>query len=274
MGSKGLKAHWGLTTVLAVVLTVASALATLSEKPKKLSAQEILEQYSRAVGGPDAMRQFISRAAGGKVTRRGEVAAPFYIAATPRALAVICQFQEFQFRQVYDGSESFFYPHFTGSESRFEDQFRKMLASGLMLNGIELYNALLNPRPDYALEASGNGKVSGRPTYVVDVKQNRRRLAQLHFDAETFFWLRTDFGTVRPLESIGGGTAGQEVPFYIETSDYRPVDGVMLPFRIKQSVPYPLAGGVERRTYGELTVTIDQYQHNVDLDPAFFAKPK
>jgi hypothetical protein len=29
---------------------------------------------------------------------------------------------------------------------------------------------------------------------------------------------------------MGGGIEGLEVPFYVETSDYRAVDGAMLPF--------------------------------------------
>lgn len=73
---------------------------------------------------------------------------------------------------------------------------------------------------------------------------------------------------------MGGGTEGLEVPFYVETSDYRAVDGAMLPFLITQSVPNPIAGGIATTPYGELKATIGEYHHNVDLDPAIFAKPK
>jgi hypothetical protein len=57
------------------------------------------------------------------------------------------------------------------------------------------------------------------------------------------------------------------VDFYVETSDFREVDGVKLPFKFEQVVTYPI---LTQKRVGTLTGTIVEYRHNVEIDPKMF----
>ena len=51
--------------------------------------------------------------------------------------------------------------------------------------------------------------------------------------------------------------------FYFETSDFRTVDGVKLPFKFEQGVTYT----IQLKKVGTLSGTIVEYRHDVTIDP-------
>lgn len=55
-----------------------------------------------------------------------------------------------------------------------------------------------------------------------------------------------------------------DVDFYIETSDFRTVDGVKLPFKFEQVATYPI---LQQRLVGTITGVVKQYIHNLNIDP-------
>ena len=57
------------------------------------------------------------------------------------------------------------------------------------------------------------------------------------------------------------------VDFYFETSDFRTVDGVKLPFKFEQVVTYPI---IQLKQVATVSGTIVEYRHNVTIDPKMF----
>jgi hypothetical protein len=179
---------------------------------------------------------------------------------------------------TYDGQSSIFRPAFTRATSVtsvIETKYREMLASGLMFNGISLYNLLVSNKPnDPKFEARGIKKVKGQDAYVVELKQGQG-LLRLYFDVKDFMWIRTDFGTVTMQKQMGAfsndavphAEDDTTVDFYFETSDFRPVEGVKLPFKFVQVVTMPI---LKQKTAGTITGTITEYKHNIDIDPKMF----
>jgi hypothetical protein len=57
------------------------------------------------------------------------------------------------------------------------------------------------------------------------------------------------------------------VDFYFDTSDFRDVEGVKLPFKFEQVVTYPI---ITQKRVGTLSGMIVEYRHNVTIDPKMF----
>jgi hypothetical protein len=63
------------------------------------------------------------------------------------------------------------------------------------------------------------------------------------------------------------GEDEMSVDFYFDTSDFRDVEGVKLPFKFEQVVTYPI---ITQKRVGTLSGTIVEYRHNVTVDPKMF----
>jgi hypothetical protein len=57
------------------------------------------------------------------------------------------------------------------------------------------------------------------------------------------------------------------VDFYIETSDFREVDGLKLPFKFVQAVLYPI---LKQCPVGVITGIVPEHKHNIEIDPKMF----
>ncbi len=262
---------------LLLLLTSAISVAPASNDKKSLTAAEIISKHIAALGGKEKLGQLKTRAALGTVKRENEPASRIVIAseATGR-LAVIYKFEQYDWRLNYNGTKAAMRPILSRELSVVTDKYQEMLASGLMFNGISLYNLLTEPESnDVKFEAKGTKNLHGRPAYIVEVRGRNVAPMRLYFDAQDFMWVRTDYGNVTIKKYQGPFTndvvshADDDiiVDFYIETSDFREVDGVKLPFRFEQVVTSPI---LRQRLVGTLTGTILEYRHNIDIDPKFY----
>ena len=55
--------------------------------------------------------------------------------------------------------------------------------------------------------------------------------------------------------------------FYVETTDFKEIDGVKLPFKIEIVATAPL---LKHASVGTIVATISEYRHNVAIDPKMF----
>ena len=125
------------------------------------------------------------------------------------------------------------------------------------------------------MEAKGTKKVKGRPAHVVELRRGKGGAVRLYFDAENFMWLRTDFGRAevsRQMRAftndvVGQGADENAIDFYVETTDFRDVDGLKLPFRFEMVVTAPI---LREKSSGTIVGSVREYQHNVAIDPAMF----
>jgi len=246
---------------------------------KKLTGDEIVAKHLEAVGGKELLSKFKTRIAVGIVKKENDPESQFAIMSeAPNRLSVFYNFITYDLRVVYDGSDAGIRPLPPRQLSKFTDKYQEMAASGLMFNSMSLYNLLAGDAlANLKFEAKGMKKVGGRQAYVVQVKPGKGTTMKLYFDAEDFMWVRTDYGRAtldKPAraftnEALGNPQSNDEltVDFYIETSDFRDVDGVKLPFKFVQVLTKPY---LRQSDVGTITGTIREYQHNVKIDAKMF----
>ncbi len=250
---------------------------SLSSAQQSMTASEIINKHLAAVGGKDKLARIKTRVAIGTVKKETEAAAELAIfSELPNRMSANYRFEKYDWRLRYDGSKAVFFPPISRKLYVITDKFSEMLASGLMFNSVTVSNVLTEGESNgVKFEAKGIKKLHGRPAYVVEAKYGKGEAARLYFDAENFMWLRTDYGHVTVSKQMGAFTndvvshAEDEIgiDFYIETSDFRDVDGIKLPFKFEQVVTYPI---LQQKVVGTITGTIKSYAHNVPIDAQSF----
>jgi outer membrane lipoprotein-sorting protein len=107
----------------------------------------------------------------------------------------------------------------------------------------------------YALELVGTDKSAGVATYHLKITRSSGRPQDLYLNADTMLESRMT------TEVEQGGRKGVAS---IEFSNYKPVEGIMVPFTIRQSFDGQLIG----------EVMYDTIQFNVPVDDGLFRMPK
>ena len=103
------------------------------------------------------------------------------------------------------------------------------------------------------LTVKGKEKVGDKEAYLVEATPSEGKTEKLYFDVKSGLLIRHD----AERESAQGAALIQT---YFE--DYREVDGVKVPFTIRQVNPA-----------FEMSIKVDEVKHNVEIDDAKFAKP-
>ena len=267
---------WGTLFVLSIFGLSADTIA--SHGQQSLTAAEIITKHLAAVGGRQALAGFKSRVAIGTVKKENDPEFRMAIVSeAPNRVSAIYVFENYDWHLTYDGNKALVSGiRFPRELSPLQEKYQEMLTSGLMFNSISLYNILIDSESYGAkLEAKGTKKIKGRPTYVVEIKRAKAAPARLYFDAESFMWIRTEYGSASVSKPTGQFTNavvphGEDewsVDFYFDTSDFREVDGVKLPFKFEQVITYPV---LRQKKSGTISGTITEYQHNVPIDPKMF----
>lgn len=264
-------------TICSLIFLLAySSTAFARDDKESLTAEQIIEKHITAVGGKDALSKIKTRVAEGTVRKDNENAAKVYIMSElPNRVTAFYAFEKFDWVMIYDGNTSHFRPIIPGAGGIFASKYQEIMTSGFMFNSISLYCLLLDSNSQIAYKAKGTKKVNGKEAYIVEAKPKKGDVMKLYFDKETFFWVRTDLGQAKYSKPQGGFTndvvnRSQDeliVDFYFETSDFREVDGVKLPFKFEQVATAPI---LKQRTVGTIVGTITEYKHNIPIDPKMF----
>lgn len=97
-------------------------------------------------------------------------------------------------------------------------------------------------------------KIADRDAYILTFTPPTGPSSRLWVDAESYLPIKAsvtiDSPETGPLEQV------------VEFSDFRDVDGIKVPFQLKNS-----------NTMQTFTVTVTKIEHNVKIDPALFVKP-
>lgn len=265
----------GVALFAFLTLLITSAALSADEKPQ-ISGVEIITRHLQAIGGKEALGKIKSRVAIGIAKKDSDASVPVAIMSeAPNRVSAIYQFEGFNWQLSYDGGKATFRPAISRGSSVVVQKYEEMLASGTMFNSISLYNVLNAAESDTTkFEAKGTKKLKGRTAYVVDLKQNKGQPVHLYFDADTFMWIRSEYGSVRITKDLGTftnavGSKDEEstIDFYVETSDFKEVDGVKLPFKLELVATAPI---LKQRNVGTIITTINEYRHNVKIDPKMF----
>jgi len=245
------------------------------EKPQ-MSGAEIINKHLQAAGGRESIAKLKSRVAIGIAKKDSDAAVPVAIMSeAPNRVSAIYQFEGFNWQLSYDGNKPIFRPTISRAAGIVMHKYEEMLTTGTMFNSISLYNVLLAGESDARkFEAKGTKKVKGRNAYVVEMKEGKSQPVRLYFDAENFMWVRSEYGSVRITRDLGAFSNDVKshdeestIDFYVETWDFKEVDGVKLPFKLEMVATAPI---LKQKNVGAIVTTISEYRHNVPIDSKMF----
>ncbi|MEK6284445.1 MAG: caspase family protein [Acidobacteriota bacterium] len=218
-----------------------------------LTVDQILDRYLQAVGGKAAIEKATTRVAKGsyvQIQGTTNIAGSFEnYAKAPNKVATIMESQQYgKVQQIFDGTVSWIKNVRGGAYQisgeglarvkRESDFYREV-------NMRELYPTMKLIRKD---------KVGDRETYVIEAVPHEGTPDTIYFDAQSGLLVRLD----GVIEAQKGKPAYTEIYF----EDYREVDGLKLPFTMRQSGP----------GYN-ITIKLYEIKHNVPVDDAKFKKP-
>jgi hypothetical protein len=260
--------------LLPVMLLISPHL--IGAEQTQMTGVEIVNKHLQAIGGKEALAKIKSRVAIGIAKKESDAAVPVAIMSeAPNRVSAIYQFQGYNWQLSYDGTKSLFRPTISRSSSVVIKKYEEMLESGTMFNDVSLYNILINGDSN-AIEftAKGTKKVRGRPAYLVEMRRAKTQPISLYFDTENFMWVRTEYGSMRLTQDLGAFTNARvskdqesTVDFYVETSDFKDVSGIKLPFKIEIVATAPI---LTQKNVGSIITTISEYRHNIAIDPKMF----
>jgi len=270
-----MRKYLGLSILILGILNAPNGFS--ADEPQSLTATQIVSKHLQAIGGKEAVGRLTSRVAIGTVKKESEPDAQMAIMSEgPDRVSAVYVFKDYTWQLTYDHGKVIFRPAISKEGSLVEKKYREMLTTGAMFNNISLYNILLQPESDdVKFEAKGTKKVKNRAAYVVELRRAKMPPLLLYFDAETFMWVRTDYGNVSYAKSMGKltndvvqhGEDQTSIDFSFDTWDFKEVDGVKLPFKFEQTIAFPL---IKQKSAGTIVGTIKEYRHNLPIDPKMF----
>jgi photosynthetic reaction center cytochrome c subunit len=238
------------TPILSAEAPKAAAAAGLEEaaesKSTLPSADQILDKYLAAVGGADALQKIKSRVEKGTIDVAGTKIPIDVYSEAPDKRVSISHLQNGSSITAFNGQAGWLtIPHgvhmMTGPE-REAARIDAQLYLPLKLK--EMYKEL-RVRP--------GEEIDGHSTYLLMAREPNRPMLRLYFDQQSGLLLRQLRLTETPL--------GRN-PAQVDYADYRDADGVKIPYRWTLTRPN-----------GSFTITVNQVQDNVPIDPKLFEPP-
>jgi outer membrane lipoprotein-sorting protein len=223
------------------------------------TADEVVEKYLTALGGRAALGKLTSRSTTGMMTLstpNGEISGPIEVLAQrPNKSRTLIKLDltalgagPMVVDQRFDGTSGYVIDTLQGNRDVTGNQLDNMK------NGM-FPNPFLNYKDNGAtVELGGKEKVGDREAYVLIMKPKSGSVARQFIDTESYLPIKlavkVDVPQVGELEQM------------TELSDYREVDGVKIPFKVKVS-----------SAVQSFTITVTKVEHNTKIDDALFSKP-
>jgi len=279
-----------------VLMAFVIALASAAEKPvskTQLSAAQIVTKNVAARGGLQAWRAVQTMLMSGSMGAGGNQRAPLSMTipghklpanmvptrpekeaelpfvmklARTRKLRLELDFAGKTAVQVYDGSRGWKLRPFL-NRREVEPYTPEEMASAAKQADLD------GPLVDYAakgskIELAGTEKVEDRDNYKIKLTTADGNSFQVWIDAQTFLETKME-GQPRRLDGVDHPV---EIYFY----DYRPVNGLQIPFVLETKV-LPVAKtftGLKDPPVPMERITIDKVEVNPKLDPTSFSRPQ
>jgi hypothetical protein len=236
--------------VLALSLLTASVFAQETAKKPSLTAEEIMEKSIEAGGGRARREKNTSSLTKGTLVisaQNIEASMEIYQKAPNKRLMVTTIPGFGEMKTGFDGQVAW---------SQTPNQEPKELEGPQAANTKReaVFNADLHWRETYSKLELGEMEKSGdREFYVIKATPKEGQARTLYYDAKTFLLDHTEGVVESPQGSVS-------VKAYM--SDYRDVDGLKVPFEMKQALPNT-----------DLTFKLAEIKYNVEIDDTKFAKP-
>jgi outer membrane lipoprotein-sorting protein len=223
------------------------------------TADEIIEKTLTAMGGRAALGKLTSRSSTGTMTVStpgGEIAGTIEVLnEAPNKSRTLITLDlsavgagPMTLDQRFDGTSGYAIDTMRGNHEITGGQLELMK-----------HNTFPTPFLDYKergskAELAGTEKVGDRDAYVLNITPASGPASRLFVDAQTYL-------PVKAVTTVNVPEVG-DLEQTTELSDYRAVDGVQVPFRIKGS-----------SSVQSFTIAVNKVEHNVKVDEALFSKP-
>jgi hypothetical protein len=223
------------------------------------TADDIIEKDLAALGGRTALSNLRSRSMKGTITGSSGLTGPVEILnEVPNKSRTFVQLDlsglalganSFVQDQRFDGTSGYVIDTMQGNRDITGEQLDAM-------KNAQFPSPLLNYKGmGTTVELAGKEKVGDRDAYVLIGKPKAGPVIRYYIDAETYL-------PIRSVMKIMVSQLGTEVEQTTETSDFREVDSVKVPFRIMTT-----------SSLQTVLVTITQVEQNKQIDQSLFSKP-
>ena len=243
---------------MVVLFTLAVSLAAAQAPAPKPAASDtalpaidqVLDKCVAAMGGKEALARITSRQAKGtfELASMGVTGTVTVLSKAPNRAATITDIAGFgAFRTGFDGTIAWSDNPMAGLRELGGDALAAAKRDAVFNGELKLKDIFGK------LVVTGRQKVNEKDAFVVEATPAGGKAETLFFDTETGLLVRHD-----AERSSDQGMALVETHY----GDYRAVDGVKVPFSIKQVMPQMT-----------IAITLTEVTHNVDIEDAKFAKP-
>lgn len=242
-------------------LAAALTLLTFAHGASAQTADEVVAKSIAALGGRAAFAKLKSRAAAGTITLQtphgpspGTIEVWSVAPNKSRSLIKVEVDTPYGRRQVvldqrFDGSAGYAIDTLQGNHDITGEQLENMR------NDTFPHAYLTYKERGIAVQLAGKEKVGDRDAFVVVFEPPAGSAVRAYIDAATYLPIKT-------VIKVNVPQLDQDVEMTSDLSDYRPVDGVKLPFRI----------GV-RSSVQNYSIVVEKVEHNVPIDATMFSKP-
>ena len=220
------------------------------------SVDEIVAKHLKALGGKETIAAIKSIRINGKstITAMGFEAGFKRTAKRPNLVRLDISMQGQQMVQAYDGKTAWQIMPFMGNP---DPQPMPELQAKQMIREADFDGPIVNyKKKGNKIELVGKEDLEGSEVYKLKVTLKDGDTFYSYIDAEYFLELK------RVMKTKGPG--GNEIEVTTYMSDYKPVDGMMMPHSIR--IQNPVQGAIE--------VTFTTVETNIDVDDSYFQMPK
>jgi hypothetical protein len=224
------------------------------------TADDLIEKCITALGGRAAFAKLTSQSASGTIvlsTPGGDVSGSIEILnAAPNKSRTLIKADlsslgagQLVMDQRFDGVSGYVLDSLQGNHDITGNQLDNM-RNGAFPNGLLTYKKL-----GATARLGAKEKVGDRDAYPVDFDFPSGSVVHQYIDAETYL-------PIKVVVKVEVPQLGREMEQANELLDYRPVDGVKVPFQIRST-----------SAVQNFTITFEHVEHNVAIDQSVFSKP-
>lgn len=218
--------------------------------PVEVTVEQVLQRYIQACGGKEALGRVTSRISRGtvEIPAAGVRGTFESYAQAPNKVAVTIELPGLgTIQEGFDGAVAWVKDPFTGVR---EKSGRELSATRL---DADFYKPLRLTELYPKITLKGRETVGGSEVYVLEATPAEGSAERWYFDVTTGLLKRVDVEREGPQGKI---------PLEVYLEDYREVDGLRLPFTVRQVSPV-----------FSLILRTEEVKHNVSIEGGKFAKP-
>ena len=241
------------STLIASV-AVSAQLLPAAPQETPLTTDQIVEKHVEAIGGISKLNAIQTLVVTGKASILGQTEAPLTIQVKrPNLMRLEITLQGRTIVQAFDGETAWTLNPMmgTGPKQSSEADTRAAQESSDFIGG----NLVDYKSKGNTVELVDKEDVDGVAVYKLKITKKGGSVEYDYLDAKSFLPVKTEGRRMQ---------LGQEIVYESKIANYKPVEGVLMPFNVTQLVNGRLA----------MEITVEKMDANVPVDGAIFKMPE